>query len=41
VSVDKITETHEDKNIVTIDTNKKEISKEDLKRITLSFRSLN
>lgn len=41
VSVDKITETHEDKNIVTIDTNKNEISKEDLKRITLSLRNLN
>jgi hypothetical protein len=40
VAVDKITQTHEDKITVTIDTNKNEISKEDLIRITLSLRNL-
>jgi hypothetical protein len=41
VSVNKITETHEDKNIVTIeDKNKKDITKDDIKRIIRSFKSL-
>jgi hypothetical protein len=41
VSVDKITETHEDKNIVSIDADKKEISKQDLIKIAISLKDLN
>jgi hypothetical protein len=41
VSVNKITETHEDKTIVSIDDkNKGDISKEDITRIILSFKNL-
>lgn len=41
VSVDKITETHVDKNIVSIDADKKEVSKQDLIKIAISLRDLN
>jgi hypothetical protein len=41
VSVNKITETHEDKNIITIDNDKSDLTKEDIKRIILSFKNLN
>ena len=41
MSVDKITETHVDKNIVSIDADKKEVSKQDLIKIAISLRDLN
>jgi hypothetical protein len=42
VSVNKITETHEDKNIISIEENNiKDVSKDDIKRIILTFKNLN
>jgi hypothetical protein len=41
VTVNKITETHEDKNIVTIgDENNPDFTREDIKRIIISFKNL-
>ena len=41
VSVNKITETHEDKNIISLEENNlKDVSKDDLKRIILAFKNL-
>ena len=40
VSVNKITETNEDKNIITIDTDKSDLKEEDIKRAILCFKNL-
>jgi hypothetical protein len=40
VSVNRITETHEDKNIITISSDKNDISIEELKRLVISFKNL-
>lgn len=41
VSVNKITETHEDSNVVTINTDKNDITKEEIIRIIVNFKNLN